>query len=184
MEFKINQKELHNLINMVIREAGLMLGGYFLVKRSYHKSTKAKIDKDLRSGLFTAILKFAESAFTKDSVEYIKGTKFLISFKYDKIKGLHSNKSEYLISYVIIDKEKRAEKYIHNIIQPLLEKVLVEFKSTYFQKNLSEVSQFKDFKHVLDRIFGTDTETVEQKLRAIFNKRRKKKRKKKKEKTK
>ncbi|MFW9939645.1 MAG: hypothetical protein ACFFFT_01295 [Candidatus Thorarchaeota archaeon] len=158
---------------MVIREAGLMLGGYFLVKRSYHKSTKVKIDKDLRSGLFTAILKFAETAFIRDSVEYIKGTKFIISFKYDKIKGLHSYKSEYLISYVIIDKEKRAEKYIHNIIQPLLEKVLVEFKSTYFQKNLSEVSQFKDFKKVLDRIFGTDTETVEQKLSAIFIKKKK-----------
>ena len=168
---------------MVIREAGLMLGGFFLVKKSYHKSTKGKIDKDLRSGLFTAILKFAESAFTNDSVEYFKGNKFLISFKYDEIKGPHNNKPDYLISYAIIDKEKRAERYIHDIIQPLLEEVLVEFKSLNTGKNLSEVSQFKDFKQNLDYIFGTDTQTPNQKLSGIFHQKRKeKKNKKKKEK--
>ena len=50
---------------MVVREAGLIFRGFNLVKRSYHKSTKGKIDDDLRSGLLTAIKSFAESAFTK-----------------------------------------------------------------------------------------------------------------------
>ncbi len=159
---------------MVIREAGLMLGGFFLVKQSYHKSTKGKIDKDLRSGLFTAILKFAESAFTNDSVEYFKGKKYLISFMYDEIKVPYHNKPEFLISYVIMDKEKRAERYIQNIIQPLLEKVLVEFKSRHSEKNLSEFSQFKEFKPILDKIFGTDSQTANQKLSGIFKKKKKK----------
>lgn len=163
---------------MVIREVGLMLGGFFLVKKSYHKSTKGKIDKDLRSGLFTAILKFAESAFTTDSIEYIKGNKFLISFKYDEIKDPRNYKPDFLISYAIIDKEKRAERYIHNIIQPLLKKVIVEFKSLNMGKNLSEVSQFKGFKQNLDIIFGSDTKTAEQKLKGIFHKKKRKKEKK------
>jgi hypothetical protein len=167
---------------MVIREAGLMLGGFFLVKKSYHKSTKGKIDKDLRSGLFTAILKFAESAFTTDSVEYFKGNKFFIAFKYDHIKVPHSKQPDFLISYAIIDKEKRAEKYIHKVVQPLLEKVLVEFKGRNFQKDFSEFSQFKEFKQILDRIFGTDTQTVNQKLSGIFPKKTKKKKRKKKKK--
>jgi hypothetical protein len=65
---------------MVVREAGLIFRGFNLVKRSYHKSTKGKIDTDLRSGLLTAIKNFAESAFTKGSVEYFEGKKFLIAF--------------------------------------------------------------------------------------------------------
>jgi trans-2-enoyl-CoA reductase len=43
-----------------------------------------------------------------------------------------------------------------------------EFKSIYTGKNLSEVSQFKVFKQNLDNIFGTDTETIDQKLKKIF----------------
>ncbi|KKL21383.1 hypothetical protein LCGC14_1582100, partial [marine sediment metagenome] len=43
-----------------------------------------------------------------------------------------------------------------------------DFKSSYTNKNLSEVSQFREFKNQLDRIFGTDTQTVEQKLKGIF----------------
>jgi hypothetical protein len=154
---------------MVVREAGLIFRGFYLVKKSYHKTTKGKIDPDLRSGLLTAILNFAETAFTKDSVEYFEMNKFLITFREDKLMGKDSLEPETLISYVILDKEKKVEKYIHKIIQPLLEKVIQEFKANNAGKNFSEVSQFKDFKQNLDRIFGTDTQTVDQKLKGIFS---------------
>ncbi|MFX1530925.1 MAG: hypothetical protein ACFFBC_07425 [Promethearchaeota archaeon] len=154
---------------MVVREAGILFRGFTLVKKSYHKSTKGRIDNDLRSGLLTAILNFAQSAFSKDVVEYFEGKKYLIAFKEDEIVAKNSIEPELLISYAILDKEKKVEKYIRKIIQPLLDAVTYQFKSLNTGKNLSEVSQFKDFKPFLDRIFGTDTQTIDQKLRRIFD---------------
>lgn len=153
---------------MVVREAGLLFRGFTLVKQSYHKSTKGKIDTDLRSGLLTAILNFAQSTFSKDLIEYFEGKKFLIAFTEDEINSEDSYEPELLISYVILDKEKRIEKYIRKIIQPLLKQITKEFKSINNGKNLSEVTQFKVFKQNLDKIFGADTETVDQKLKRLF----------------
>ena len=155
---------------MVVREAGLLFRGFTLVKKSYHKTSMGKIDTDLRSGLLTAILNFAQSTFSKDLVEYFEGKKFLITFLEDQILAEDSFEPELIISYAILDKERKIEKYIRKIIQPLLKKVLKEFKSLHSGKNLSEVSQFKTFKENLDRIFGTDTQTIDQKLRGILEK--------------
>ena len=75
---------------------------------------------------------------------------------------------ELLISYAIMDKEKRIEKYIHKVVQPILKMIVEEFKSKYEGRNLSEVTQFKNFKETLDKMFGTDTENVDQKLKGTF----------------
>jgi len=153
---------------MVVREAGLLFRGFNLVKKIFHKSTKGKVDSDLRSGLLTAILNFAQSAFTKDLVEYFEGRKYVITFTEDYIHAKNGFEPENIISYAILDKEKKIEKYIHKIIQPLLNKVITQFKSNFEGKNLSEVSQFKTFKENLDNIFGTDTQTIDQKMRGIL----------------
>jgi len=153
---------------MVVREAGVLFRGFTLVKKSYHKTSLGKIDTDLRSGLLTAILNFAQSTFSKDIVEYFEGKKFLITFTEDVITSGDSIEPELLISYAILDKERKIERYINKIIQPLLKQLLKEFKSLNTGKNLSEVSQFKDFKQSIDTIFGTDTQTIDQKLRGIL----------------
>ena len=49
-----------------------------------------------------------------------------------------------------------------------LKKIVYKFKSMYDGKNLSHISQFKDFKTELDTILGTDTKTVDQKLKGTF----------------
>ncbi|UCC21276.1 MAG: hypothetical protein JSV62_08360 [Promethearchaeota archaeon] len=153
---------------MVVREVGLLFRGFTLVKKSYHKTSMGKIDPDLRSGLLTAILNFAQSTFSKDMVEYFEGKKYTIAFTEDQIIAEDSFEPELIISYAILDKEKKIEKYIRKIIQPLLKQMSKEFKSLNSGKNLSEISQFKDFKQNLDKIFGTDTETIEQKLKRLF----------------
>jgi len=153
---------------MVVREAGLLFRGFTLIKKSYHKTSKGKIDTDLRSGLLTAILNFAQSAFSKDLVEYFEGKKYIITFTEDHIHAKNGFEPENIISYAILDKEKKIEKYIHKIIQPLLNKVITQFKSNFEGKNLSEVTQFKTFKTNLDHIFGTDTQTIDQKMRGIL----------------
>jgi len=153
---------------MVIREAGLLFRGFTLVKKSYHKSTLGKIDSDLRSGLLTAILNFAESAISKDFVEYFQGKKYVIAFKKNMIKADDSFEPELLISYAIMDKEKRVEKYVQKIVQPLLTLVGQEFISKNSGKNLSEITQFKYFKKNLDQIFGSDTMNIDQKFEGLF----------------
>lgn len=153
---------------MVIREAGLLFRGFTLVKKSYHKSTLGKIDSDLRSGLLTAILNFAESAISKDFVEYFEGKKYLIAFKKNQIMADDSFEPELLISYAIMDKEKRVDKYTRKIIQPSLTLVAQEFISKNSGKNLSEITQFKPFKKNLDKIFGSDTKNIDQKLQGLF----------------
>ena len=153
---------------MVIREAGLLFRGFSLIKKSYHKTTLGKIDADLRSGLLTALLNFAETAFMENSIEYFEGKRFVLAFIRDEILADDSVEPELLLSYAILDKEKKIEKYIHKILQPLLIKVAREFKEINQKKNLSEVSQFKDFKNNLDVIFGTDTQSVDQKFRGLL----------------
>ncbi len=153
---------------MVIREAGLLFRGFTLVKRSYHKTTLGKIDTDLRSGLLTALLNFADTAFTQNSIEYFEGKKFVIAFINDEITTEDSVNPEPLVSYAIFDKEKKIDKYIRKILKPLLTNVATEFKKKNNRKNLSEVSQFKDFKEILDQIFGSDTQNVDQKLKGLF----------------
>jgi len=154
---------------MVVREAGLMFRGFTLVKRTFHKTDKGKIDIDLRSGLLDAILSFAETAFMESSVEYFQGKKFIIVFTKDTIKSNDGFEPEILTSYVILDREKKVEKYIHKIVQPLLKDAIDEFSSLNMGKNLSEVSQFKEFKTKLDEIYGSDAKTLDQKLKGVFS---------------
>ena len=153
---------------MVIREAGLLFRGFTLVKKSYHKTTLGKIDSDLRSGLLTALLNFAETAFSTGSVEYFQGNRFTIAFINANILADDSVEPELLISYAIIDKRKRIDKYVNKLVNPLLIKVAEVFKAQNEGKNLSEISQFKIFKNTLDVIFGSNTKKIDQKLDGLF----------------
>ncbi len=152
----------------MIRETGLLFRGFTLVKKSYHKTTLGKIDTDLRSGLLTALLNFAEAAFDTGAVEYFEGNKFTLAFINDKILADDSVEPELLVSYAIIDKQKKVDKYVFKIVHPLLIKVAKEFKAQNEGKNLSEISQFKIFKNNLDEIFGSNTKNIDQKLRGLF----------------
>ena len=153
---------------MVIREVGLLFRGFTLVKKSYHKTTLGKIDADLRSGLLTALLNFAETAFSTGTVEYFQGNRFTIAFINARILSDDNLEPELLVSYAIIDRQKKIDKYIRKIVNPLLITVAQEFKSQHERKDLSEVSQFKSFKQTFDKIFGSNTKKIDQKLDGLL----------------
>lgn len=155
---------------MVIREAGLLFRGFNLVNSTYHQTSGDEIDKDLRSGLLTAILNFAENAFSNDLLEYFEGKKFVIAFTQDTIVSLDSagKEGELLIAYAILDKEKKIDKHVHKVIQPQLREIIREFKKEYEGTVLSEISRLKVFRNILDEIFGSDTKTIDQKLKGTF----------------
>lgn len=153
---------------MVVREAGLLFRGYTLVNSKFH-ATGSGIDDDLRSGFLTALMNFAENAFSSTRVEYLEGNKYAIAFKADKVKSLDSNMKEPVFSYAILDKEDSdMEKYITKNVHPMLEKALEQFLPTTKGKNLSEISQFKRFKKKLEEIFEADSKTLDQKLEKLF----------------
>lgn len=155
---------------MVVREAGLLFRGFSLIKASYHQTSYDKIDTDLRSGLLTALLNFAEGALSPKlgAVEYFEMKKYVMAFTEGNITPNDGNESEVLISYAILNREKNSDKYLKKVINPLLKEVLNQFITKFNGKNLSHVTLFKGFKENLDSIFGTDTKTVDQKLEGTF----------------
>ena len=154
---------------MVIREAGLLFRGFTLLKAGYHKTSKDEIDTDLRSALLTALLNFAESAFSTKIVEYLEfSEKFVIAFTEDKIQSIDSKDPEPLITYDILDKERKIDKVVKNVVAPLLREVSKKFILNYSSKNLSEIGQFKPFRKIMDEIFGLDVKTVDQRAKGLF----------------
>lgn len=154
---------------MVIREAGVLFRGYTLVNGKYHQTSGDEIDKDLRSGLITALLNFAESAFDNHSIEYIEGRKYVIAFTHDYIISQDFGEDEMLVAYAILDMVKKIDKYIDKAVVPMLEEVLAQFKEKYKDVKLfSEISKFNGFRENLDSIFGTDTKTIDEKLKGTF----------------
>ena len=152
---------------MVIREAGVLFRGNNLINVKYH-DTSERIDRDIRSALFTAIIDFVESAFSSNTMKYLGGEKYIIAFAEDNISSLDTKIPESFYTYIIIDKQKKMEKYFIKVIQPLLKKVASKFKSTYNGKYLSEISQFLNFRVELDKIFGCSTKTIDQKFKSTF----------------
>jgi len=138
---------------MTIYEAGLLFRGFTLISSIYHESSGENIDLDLRSGLLSAIITFAENAFSSSLMEYLEGTRFVIAFTHDKIVSEDSDEPELFLGYAILGKRKKIEKYIHKVIMPLLSQCIIKFKSEYEGKNMSEVSQFFNFKDYIDSIF-------------------------------
>lgn len=153
---------------MVIRECGLLFRGYTLIYENYHKTSEEKIDNDLRSGLLTALLNFAEISFASSSVEYFEMKKFVIAFIDDTILSKDGEAPEPLITYAILDKEKKIDKHISRVIIPSLREITGAFKEKYEGENLSEISLFREFKKTIEKVLGTDIENLEQKLKDTF----------------
>ncbi|MFO8020567.1 MAG: hypothetical protein R6U96_18235 [Promethearchaeia archaeon] len=153
---------------MVVREAGIMFRGFSLINAKYHQTQPDKVDKDLRSSLITALLNFCEGAFSTVNVEYFVLKKFSIAFTKSKIQSADSEHPEDLVVYVIFNREKNTEKFIHKVLQPLLESIAHKFIQENEGKNLSEITQFQSFRSTLDNIFGDLNKTVDSKFESIF----------------
>jgi hypothetical protein len=151
----------------LICEVGILFRGFTVVSCQYQQTMSSEIDKDLRSGLLSAIIMFAENAFSSSTMEYLESDKFIIAFTQDKMKAIDSLGPEIVLGYCILNKKKKLEKKIHTRIKPLLSQALVAFKSRYVGYNVSEVSLFQGFKHYLNELFMAKSASL-QKLKTIF----------------
>ena len=152
----------------LIRECGLLFRGFTLITSQYHDFGSTIDDKDLRSGLLTAIIDLSDVAFSTQSIEYIEGKKKVIYFTSEKISSIDSSATkEQIIAYVIQDKEKNVDKERTKII-PMLKKVLTKFIEKFDGTNLSYVSEFESFKKDIDEIFGEAGTSVDQRLKGVL----------------
>ena len=150
---------------MLIREAGILFHGIPIIFTSYHRASKQKTNLVCSSGLMSGLLSFAECLM--EPVEYFESDKYSIVFKKGSIKDLFRDVQE-IVAFIVLDKDYRLEKYLHKTILPLLEKLLKKFVSQYDGCNLTKVGQFEPFKRILNKIFGTGTQTFEEKVVSLL----------------
>ena len=145
----------------------MIFRGFNLVSIRYHSTGQDEMDIDFKSGFLSAILNFTETIFSTNLIEYFQMVKYVVAFTQDTIFAKDSKDAESIICYVVIDKTKKGEKYLSRIIQPLLSQAMMFFITLYQGKNLSETSQFKDFRKILNGLFKEISRTVDQKYEEI-----------------
>jgi len=150
---------------MLIREAGIIFNGIPVIFASYHRASKEKTDLICSSGLMSGLLTFAECLMAP--IEYFESSKYTIIFKKGLMEDFYGKKQE-ILSFIVIDKDDRLEKYLNRTIKPLLDKLLNKFVSDFNGCKVTEVAKFEPFRKTIDKIFGTGTQTLEEKVVSLL----------------
>ena len=150
---------------MLIREAGIIFNGIPVIFASYHRASKEKTDLICSSGLMSGLLTFAECLMAP--IEYFESSKYTIVFKKGIMQDFYG-KSQEILSFLVLDKDDRLEKYLNRTIKPLLDKLLKKFILEYNGCKVTEVAKFEPFRKTVDKIFGTGTQTLEEKVISLL----------------
>ncbi len=150
---------------MLIREAGILFHGIPIVFTSYHRASKDNLNLVCSSGLMSGLLTFAECLM--EPVEYFESEKYSIVFKKGTITDIFRHVQE-VVAFIVLDRDYRLEKYLNKTILPLLEKLLKKFVSEFTGCNLTKVGQFESFAKMINKIFGTGTQTLEEKVVSLL----------------
>ncbi|MHA2184299.1 MAG: hypothetical protein ACXAAI_04790 [Promethearchaeota archaeon] len=150
---------------MLIREAGIIFNGIPVIFASYHRASKESTDLICTSGLMSGLLSFAECLMAP--IEYFESSKYTIIFKKGKMYDFYK-RSQDILAFIVLDKDDRLEKYLYKTIFPLLEKLLEKFISEYKGSKITEVAKFESFKSTIDKLFGTGTQTLEEKVVSLL----------------
>jgi len=150
---------------MLIREAGIIFNGIPVIFASYHRASKEKTDLICSSGLMSGLLTFAECLMAP--IEYFESSKYTIIFKKGIMEDFYGKKQE-ILSFIVIDKDDRLEKYLNRTIKPLLDRLLNKFTSEFNGCKVTEVAKFEPFRKTIDKIFGTGTQTLEEKVVSLL----------------
>ena len=78
-------------------------------------------------------------------------------------------KTQEVVAFIVLDKDERLEKYLYKTVLPLLERLLKRFKTQYNGCNFTKMAQFEPFKKALDKLFGTGTLTLEEKVVSLLH---------------
>ena len=150
---------------MLIREAGIIFNGIPVIFASYHRASKENTDLICSSGLLSGLLTFAECLMAP--IEYFESSNYTIIFKKGIMQDYYGKKQE-ILSFLVIDKDDRLEKYLDRTIKPLLGKLLKKFILEFNGCKVTEVAKFEPFRKTIDKLFGTGTQTLEEKVISLL----------------
>jgi hypothetical protein len=102
-----------------------------------------------------------------EPIEYFETGKFTLVFRTSMIEDFYGEEQE-ILSFLVLDKDDRLEKYLNRTIKPLLNSLLKKFISKYNGCRLNDAAIFEPFRATIDKIFGMGTMTLEEKVLTLL----------------
>jgi hypothetical protein len=134
---------------MTLYEIGFVFRGFILINHVFKKlPSQVNVEdpaKDLRGAFISAVNSFVENAFLNNSIEYLELENYLFIFKMGEMKSCDTKNKETIILYGITDKKRKVDKFVRNFLEEV-QPILQLFKQRYYNRNLTELDQFKSFK--------------------------------------
>ncbi len=141
-------------------ELGFVFRGFVLVSHDFKNLPDKKelgVSRDLRGAFISAINAFADTAFNRNSIEYLESGNMLFIFKMDEIQSMDNTFKESLILYGLVDKsKKKSDKLVRKFferVDPILQLFIQKFNGV----NFSELNQFEHFEKIVVDFFVKKT---------------------------
>lgn len=128
---------------MKIREAGILINKVPIVFFNYPGAKTGKFTLTFPSKLMRGLLIFDQ--YLMKSIEFFENNNYTIIFKNGNIHDYYGKVQE-VTAFLVMDKDKKLEKYLYKKVIPLLERLLNEFILRYNGFKITEVAQFEQFK--------------------------------------
>jgi hypothetical protein len=145
-------------------ELGFVFRGFVLVSHDFKDSKdlpdkkELGVSRDLRGAFISAINAFADTAFNRNSIEYLESGNMLFIFKMDEVQSSDNTFKESLILYGLVDKsKKKSDKLVRKFferVDPILQLFIQKFNGV----NFSELNQFDHFEKIVEDFFKKKTE--------------------------
>ena len=137
-------------------ELGFVFRGFILVNHILKELPVQKesgINKDLRGAFISAINTFADTAFNKNSIEYLESGNILFIFKIAEIQSEDNRVKEPLILYGLVDKSKKKSDRLVRKFFERVDPILQLFIQKYDNADFTEFNQFESFQEVVGEFF-------------------------------
>ncbi|MFX1391495.1 MAG: hypothetical protein ACFE9Z_15630 [Promethearchaeota archaeon] len=137
-------------------ELGLVFRGFVLVNHTLKDlpvQKETEINKDLRGAFISAINTFVDTAFNKNSIEYLESGNILFIFKISEVQSRDNHIKEPIILYGLVDKSrKKSDKLVRKFMERV-NPVLQLFIQRYNEADFTELDQFEPFKEIMEEFF-------------------------------
>ncbi|MFX1419112.1 MAG: hypothetical protein ACFE9N_09360 [Promethearchaeota archaeon] len=137
-------------------ELGFVFRGFVLVNHILKELPVQKesgINKDLRGAFISAINTFVDTAFNKNSIEYLESGNILFIFKVADIQSEDNRSKEPIIVYGLVDKSKKKSERLVRKFFERVDPVLQLFIQKYNNADFTELNQFEPFQKVVKDFF-------------------------------
>ncbi|MFW9877914.1 MAG: hypothetical protein ACFFG0_32940 [Candidatus Thorarchaeota archaeon] len=137
-------------------ELGFVFRGFILVNHVLKELPTQKesgINKDLRGAFISAINTFVDTAFNKNSIEYLESGNILFIFKIAEIQSGDNRVKEPIIVYGLVDKSKKKSDRLVRKFFERVDPVLQLFIQKYNNVDFTELNQFEPFQKIVETFF-------------------------------